>query len=309
MRILGAWIRSERLHKRMDIKDLSSKVGLTSAQISRIETLNSDITVNSIVRIAYGLNLTLIDVMAELELLAFFPRLRGTGLTDANKDIATMQDIEAFLGFYRSEPREAKDQLIDAYRIIRENKPNQQEEKLAEYHTADIIWQATQAHSQKYLPLPYPREVKEELIEEIYISGGVITIRDFAAYIMACRLSSGQSLTKLAKQIDISHHAVGRLERGELERISFTEIIALDKVLELDGRLIAICWVAGEFQAGITRIRALEISDATLTSVWNPEELAFADTLITITRWNSVLSVNPGWFEKLRKDNLSYYYS
>lgn len=304
---LGTWIRSVRLEKGLEIKDLSYESGLTSAQISRIETLNSDVTVNSIVRIAYGLNIELKDVLAELEIRAFFPRLLDTGQQDKSSDIVTIQDVEAFLRFYRSEPRRAKDELISAYHVIRENNQDQQEAKISEFDTADIIWEATQALSKKYLPIPYPKGMKEETIEEIYRTGGVITIRDLAAYVMACRRSSGQSLRKLAEYTDVSYNAIARLERGELERISFTEIISLDKALKLDGRLIAICWAAGEFQTGIIRKKHLTNQNTLSSSGWDPEELAFADTFTTIARWNNAMKLNKTWFSEIQK-LLSFYY-
>lgn len=308
MNKLGTWIRSVRLEKGLEIKDLSYESGLTSAQISRIETLNSDVTVNSIVRIAYGLNIDLKDVLAELEIRAFFSSLLDTEHQDKSSDIVTVQDVEAFLKFYSSEPRQAKDVLITAYHLIREKNQEQQKEILSEFDTADIIWEATQALSKKYLPIPYPKGPREEIIEEIYRKRGVITIRDLAAYVMACRRSSGQSLRELAEYTDVSYNAIARLERGELERISFTEIISLDKALNLDGRMIAICWAAGEFNTGISRIKAMADQNPLPSYGWDPEELAFVDTFVTITRWNSVLSVNNSWLETLREENLSYFY-
>ncbi|NMC34879.1 MAG: XRE family transcriptional regulator [Veillonellaceae bacterium] len=303
---LGTWIRSVRLEKGLEIKDLSYESGLTSAQISRIETLNSDVTVNSIVRIAYGLNIEIKDVLAELEIRAFFPCLLNTGQQGKTSDIVTIQDVEAFLRFYRSEPRQAKDELINAYHVIRENNRDQQEEKLSEFDTADIVWEATQALSKKYLPIPYPKGMKEETIEEIYRAGGVITIRDLAAYVMACRRSSGLSLRKMAEFTEVSYNAIARLERGELERISFTEITALEKALKLDGTLIAICWAAGEFQTGISRVKVLTDQSPLPVSGWDVEELAFADTLITIVRWNTQLSINRDWIIELKRI-LSFY--
>jgi len=309
MKNLGSWIRTERINKVLDITDLSLQIGLTGSQISRIETSVSDITLSSIIRIAYGLNFSLQDVLAELEILAFFPRLIDNGAADRSSEIVTIQDVEAFLEYYHDEPGQAKDTLIGAYHLIRESKPNWQEEKLSERDTAEIIWEATQAHSNKFLPIPYPKGVEEEAIEDIYKKGGVITIRDLAGYILACRRSSGQSLRKLAESTDVSFNSIARLERGEIERISFTEIISIDRALNLDGRMIAVSWAAGEFNIGVSRIKAMADQTPLPSSGWAPQELAFADTLITITRWNSVLSVNPGWFEKLRKENLSYYYS
>lgn len=170
----------------------------------------------------------------------------------------------------------------------------------------DIIWEATQALSKKYLPIPYPKGMSEETIEEVYKAGGVITIRDLAAYVMACRRSSGQSLRKLAEYTDVSYNAIARLERGELERISFTELIALDKALKLDGTLIAICWVAGEFQMGISRVKVLADQNPLPSFGWDSEELAFADTFITITRWNNALELSRDWFSEIRRI-LSFY--
>lgn len=297
---IGPWLRSVRINKGLEIKALSLESGLNSSQISRIETSYSDVTVNSIVRIVYGLNMTLNDLLAELEISAFFPRIRGVGLPNKKESVITIQDIETFFMFYHEEPRAAKDLLINAYHEIRKCNQPDQGDKLSEFDTGNIIFEATQAHSKKYLPIPYPKDIKASLIEDLYKDGGVITIRDLAAYVTACRKDSAKSLRQLAQFTDVSYNAIARLERGDLERISFTVLISLDKALDLDGRLIAISWEAGEFHTGVSRIKAFVGENPSPNYGWDGDELAFADTLITITRWNMMLKINKDWTDYLR---------
>lgn len=305
MKNIGSWLRTVRLDKGLEIKDLAKKIGITGSQISRIETSKSDVTINSIVRIANGLNIELKDLLAALEIDATFPQFHGAKQRNKNSDIVTIQDVEGFLRLYRNQPRRAKDELIDAYHVVRKKNLNGLEGNLSEFDTAEIIRQATQALSNKFLPIPYPKKIDEEIIESIYISGGVITMRDLAAYVMASRRTIGQSLRKVAVKTEVSYNAIARLERGELERYLFAEIISLDQALFLDGKLTAISWAASEFQSGIARVKAMDNPISSLYK-WDPEEFAFADTLITITRWNQVMKINQDWFPALRETLSNY---
>ncbi len=310
MNLLGTWIRTTRLEYGWDQAELARQSGMTIAQVSRIETSNSDITVGSMVRLAYGLDVSILDILSALQNLSTFPRFFNS-LPPRQADIVLKaQDLEAFYKFYCERPDPAKQLLISGYQTILEALIAPPAEKPSEFQTAELIHEATQALSDKYVPIPYPKEILTTQIDELYTSGGLIGNRDLGAYIRGCRKSYGISLRKLAEQMDFSFVSIARLEKAEIGRISFSEIVKMDSAMQLDGRLIAICWAAGEFQAGVVWNRLAEMKNAGEKQPpmgWRPQHLAFADTLLTISRWYlTLLPRQYAWFDQL-KQYLSFY--
>lgn len=310
MNQLGIWIRTTRLDQGWDQAELARESGMTIAQISRIETSNSDITVGSMVHLAYGLDVNILDILSALQNLSTFPRFFNSRPPKQNDIVLKAEDLEAFFKFYYERPDQAKELLISGYQTIQEARIEPPAEKPSEFKTAELIHEATQALSDKYLPIPYPKEILTTQIDELYISGGVISNRDLGAYIRGCRKSFGISLRKLAKQMDFSFVSIARLEKAEIGRISFSEIVKMDSAMQLDGRLIAICWAAGEFQAGIIRNHLAELKNAGEKKPpmgWTPQQLAFADTLLSISRWYlTLLPRQYEWFDQL-KQHLSFF--
>ena len=65
MEKLSNWLRDQRIQSQLDVRELSSKSFVTTAQISRIENNLSGITINTLVGLGYGLDFGLNEVLSE----------------------------------------------------------------------------------------------------------------------------------------------------------------------------------------------------------------------------------------------------
>jgi transcriptional regulator with XRE-family HTH domain len=294
----ATWLRSERLQRDLDIRDLASLSNLSTAQISRIETGKSVVSLNSMIRLTYGLGMDLREVASKLELKVHIPRKKGLELGDGWT--VTAQDARALWNYFREDPGRVKDTFIEAYDGVRKTNPDRVEELGPEERTAEIVWRATDASPIELFPLPYPQGLDESHIQRIFLSGGLITLRDLGVYVRCCRQKKGISLRDTASRMSISHQALFRFENGDIDRISFLQVLELGKELEQEGDLLGLAWRAGEYQTGILFSRlagTLNPADG-----WDDRVKAYMDTFIAVARWYMVFM--PGeskWMDDLHR--------
>ena len=279
------WLRSERLQRDLDIRDLAEISGLSTAQISRIETGKSAVSLNSMIRLTYGLGMDLREVASKLELKVHIPRKMGTELGEGWT--VTAQDAQAFWNLFRENPNLIKDTLIEIYDVVRRANPDRVKEINTGERTAEIIWRATEASPTEYVPLPYPGGLTSNHVQQIFADGGLITLRDVGAYVRNYRQKKGMSLRNTSAQLSISHQALFRFENGDIDRISFLQVLELEKELDRRGDLLVLAWRAGEYQTGILFNRLANLSEP--VGNWESRQKAYIDVFITIARWYLVL--------------------
>lgn len=299
----ASWLRTERLQQDLDIRDLAALSQLSTAQISRIETGKSVVSLNSMIRMAYGLGMDLREIASRLELKVCIPKEKGMALGEVWT--ITAQDTWAFWNYFREDPGQAKDTLIAAYDEVRKINPDRVEELPSEHRTADVIWRATEAHPSELVPLPYPLGLNENHINQVFLAGGLITLRDLGVYVRCCRQKKGISLRDTASRLSISHQALFRFETGDIDRISFLQVLELGKELAQEGNLLGLAWRAGEYQTGIHFNRVAGTHAP--ADNWDGRVKAYMDTLITIARWYMVLL--PGqskWLDDLHRYLIFY---
>ena len=66
MERLAAYLRQERKLRGYDVRTLVGKSGVTNAQISRIENGKSQISMEALVRLSFGLGVEFTDVLMDL---------------------------------------------------------------------------------------------------------------------------------------------------------------------------------------------------------------------------------------------------
>jgi transcriptional regulator with XRE-family HTH domain len=98
----ASWLRSERLQRNLDIRDLASLSNLSTAQISRIETGKSVVSLKSMIRLTYGLGMDLREVTSKLELKVHVPRKKGLELGKGWTVIA--RGTWALWNYFREDP-------------------------------------------------------------------------------------------------------------------------------------------------------------------------------------------------------------
>ncbi len=302
---LAQWIKNKRLKNQLDIRALSSESFVTTAQISRIENNQSSITINALVGLGYGLDFDLMDVMRELKISPYFPKLRNqkTKISSA-KPIPKISDAYAIWRYFRDQPQRAKALMYEGYSQAQALKGVERVDEIQKSY--DAVWESIQAHSDAFTPLPYPVDLKLDHYIEIYSAGGVITNIDLGMSLIDLRVSNGLSQRELAEKTEISHSVISRLEHGLIDRVLLDYIVTLDKVLHADGELIAFAWEAGEYQTGISLLRYLndikQQSQKLGYTKWDLASKAWADTLIAICRWHYVNSSDSTWWSKVKRE-------
>jgi transcriptional regulator with XRE-family HTH domain len=293
-----SWLRSERLRRDLDIRDLAALSHLSTAQISRIETGKSILSLNSMIRLTSGLGVDLKELASRFKLKAIIPRKNGmdwgSGLN------VTAKDAWALWNYYREEPKKVKDIFIAAYDKIRQHEPNVLVE-LPRAPTKKIVRKAINPPLKNTIPLFYPEKWSDEYILPVFRAGGLVTLRDLGTFVRDCRQKKGVSLRDTTSGLSISHQTLFRFEQGQIDRVSFAEVLELESVLEQEGILLGLAWRAGEFQTGIL-FRQLSRMHGT-AEVWNDRVWIFSRVFITIVCWYMVmLPEETEWINQLRED-------
>ena len=304
---LGSWLKELRLDKGLDIRTLVQESNFAAAQISRIENEKSGVTLGALVHFAYGLDITLKDILEVLQLPLFLPRHKKSRKT-GDLPIPLMQDAYAIWLWFQDEPQKVKERLIAGYTDIQKTVTGPGGD-VNPQTLADLVWESVQALDDKFFPLQYPRDLASDHLMEIYLRGGAVTMKDVAALVQSRRRQQKLSLRDLAKKVNVSYVAISRFENNQVERVFFSQIIELDQAMNLDGGLVALAWDAAEYESGISINRMINESadEKTIPTGWDPVEKAFADTLITICRWHYVHGKEQAWWQDMKRD-LHFYY-
>ena len=303
MEKLSNWLRDQRIQSQLDVRELSSKSFVTTAQISRIENNLSGITVNTLVRLGYGLDFGLDEVLSELKIYPHFPRLKNNWMREeSDLPIPRIDDAYAIWLFFRDEAQRAKGLMYDGYLQVQSHLGEKDDDTMQK--SMDAVWEVLQAHSNKFFPLPYPAGMTEDHSLAIYARDGVFTNRDLGVRLKATRAEKSLSLRELADKTKISYSVLSRLEHGIIERVYFEYILKLDQALEMDGELIALAWAAGEYESGFSLLNYVNEKKMELQKYdyqdWEPVSKAWADTLITICRWHHVLELPSTWWMNIQ---------
>ena len=303
MEKLSNWLRDQRIQSQLDVRELSSKSFVTTAQISRIENNLSGITINTLVGLGYGLDFGLNEVLSELNIYCHFPRLKNDRVDDeSDLPIPRIDDAYAVWLFFREEAQRAKGLMYDGYLQVRNHLGEKDDDTMQK--SMDAVWEALQAHSNKFFPLPYPAGMTEDHSLAIYARDGVVTNRDLGVRLKATRVEKSLSLRELADKTKISYSVLSRLEHGIIERVYFEYILKLDQALAMDGELIALAWAAGKYESGFSLLNYVNEKKMEMQKYdyqdWEPVSKAWADTLITICRWHHVLELPSTWWTNIQ---------
>ena len=82
----------------------------------------------------------------------------------------------------------------------------------------------------------------------------LVSYEELGLFLARCRTKKGLSLRKLSGLIGLNYKTIFRLEHNLNSRISFTDIVSIDKALEKNGELISLAWRAGECHLGCNKL-------------------------------------------------------
>jgi transcriptional regulator with XRE-family HTH domain len=292
------WLKKQRISQGLEQIELAERSGMTSSSIGRIENGRANPTLFAVLRICYGLGFTQIDFMNAIGLKVILPEAQGKRAFD--QSVLSIGDIEAFLNFFRRNPLEAKQFLYKVFGWIRFT-AGVTPLNLMEQEASEIIGNALTPANHDLTMLPYPQDLDKGSIWEIYISGGVLTLKDVGFYIQRIRQNRALSLRELAKEAKTTHTILWRLEMGAIERIDIADLIAIDQAIGVGSDIFTLCWEAGEFHTGILRNKMSDERRNLPPLGWTSEEFNLATTLSIIERWYYHYQFgNIEWLKELR---------
>jgi len=325
---LNDWIRDQRIKKNFTVTQLADAAGISHAQVSRIENNKSEISLITLVRLFYALDIPFLSMFdnEELELGRF-----GYGISKPNiyhKKYTGRPDSFEYpcINFNDIE-------LLDTQGIISSGKISEitlslLQQFFQKFNMTDIsekqlnaitnivyrcLGSKDELASRPLLLLPfpmpkstdfrYPREFSSDNIRKIYLSGGCLISLDVGIYARRARLSDGLSLRRLARLTDISHQGIKFFETRTAEKLILNDLVRLDQSLNLGGDLVAFAWRATEIYTGT--FLAKSNSDKKLHS-FSSDEILEIEKLIVVSRfYQHFLPDDVSWLEWLRKISLS----
>ena len=302
MKKLTNWLKNKRIKSKLDIRELSLQSFVATSQISRIENNLSNITVNSLVGLGYGLDFGLNEVLSELKISTYFPRIKNK--KQPGVLIPKIEDAYSIWLLFRDEAQKAKGLMYDGYYQVQNIIGDENASKMT--HAFDEVWKALQADSIISVPLPYPADLERSHFDGIYAYDGTITNRDMGIRMAQKRLEMGLSQRELAKKTEISHSVLSRFESGSIERVHFEYVVQVDQALKMDGELLALAWGAGEYESGISLLKYTNEKNIMQQKLhyteWEKTAKAWADVFITICRWHYVKGISPLWWGNVQRE-------
>jgi transcriptional regulator with XRE-family HTH domain len=306
MEKLTTWLKNKRIKSKLDVRELSLQSFVATSQISRIENNLSDITVSTLVGLGYGLDFGLNDVLNELKISPYFPKLKNKKQSSAL--IPKIDDAYSIWLLFRDEAQKAKRLMYDGYHQIQNTMEEENTSKAPQ--SFDVVWEALQADSDVFAPLSYPTGLDISHFAEIYSRGGAITNNDLGICLAQKRLELGLSQRELAKKTEISHSVISRLESGSIERVHFEYAIRIDKALKMDGELLALAWESGEYESGISLLKYINEKSVVQKKLhyteWEQTAKAWADAFIAICRWHYVKDISQDWWLGIQREIAFY---
>jgi transcriptional regulator with XRE-family HTH domain len=313
---LQNWVREIRIDQGFDQKTLAYYSGLNESQISRIESGISGLTLSALVKICYGLNISLQEVLQELEIIGHLPMLHKRDSWVYCYKITSV-DLKSFWEFYWKDAQKAKGWLYASYHGIRETLA-EDKSSVDYFDSANLVGQAIHGLSNRYQALPYPKRIQINDIDQIYIDNGIITIKDFSAYARRLREKCGFSQRELSRRIKLAHTAIQRLEKGQVERLLVKDLLEFERGLDAGGMLFTLGWAASEYETGIVTNKAIAsgvIREKNYSKdekyapiTWGERQKAILDAFITIERWHQLIKPDyENWFGNVRC-TLQWYY-
>ena len=254
------WIKDVRKSKGLSLTELGNRAGITHSQLSRIENGVSALTLFSLIRMLHGMNYSFTSLFSEKIIDSKFP-LPSIYLEEKTESyqypVIKFSDIDSFVHFilYRKNARIIIAKWIKHYL---KNYTSWADETIAvlmdEAITLLTFPSVDNREGSLYENLCYPIDIGVDKLRKIYLSGGVLLMRDIGAYIRNQRIASNLSLRALSSRIVFSHPGLIKLESNIGDRVIFSDILKLDRALGVDGELVALAWRAGELYLGVHRI-------------------------------------------------------
>jgi transcriptional regulator with XRE-family HTH domain len=300
---IGVWLKNVRQYRGVTLPQLAYLTGLSHAQLSRIETGSSAVTLFTLVRIFHAFSYTFTAIYDDLGLGRLIPPVWKDGKVAADIDkypALTIADIENFVALHEKKPAFSSQLLLHLVDI----KPVDAFYKRSDSISCD---QTLIELFHRYVNWDYDEYPPVTLnnYRQIYLSGGCMMLKDLGGYIKECRLVQGLSLRQLAKDTNISHPGLIKFEQGVSNRVKLVDLIELDRALSLDGELLAVAWRVAELYTGVQSIKSGLQRGSEPPTAWTDEQMRWIERLLLVSRlYQHYLPEHREWLDVFRKQVL-----
>ena len=288
----GAWVRSIREQREMDVRAFAHLVGVDASTISRIEQARSQVTLSTAVRVCEGVGMTPSDLLWALQ--GKQPKwTEGCHVTRESEAI-TIDVLEAWLSSLRRYWQEECTWLTSLLNRIAAHSDNG---SLTPGETSllivpEDIEKLLQDSRLYQFKVHYPEDMKADAIWNIYTHGGALSLVDIGAYIRQARRTRRLTLSGLEESGKLSASVLSRLEAGALERVKLIDVLTLDEQLGQEGKIVAMYWRACSLMDTVARVHqqheqaGMEMP-ASMDRI--EQDLKVIELFLTICRWLSCL--------------------
>ena len=226
---LAFFLRERRKSLGYDIRTLAKKSGVTNTQISRIETGLAMVTMETLVKLSYGLGINLFDIISALpkpieepnntsqttsfdKLTDFQDRLGNfINPNSIDKPIPLVDDILDIASIFKNDPEIVENILIKGFQ---ESHDKQKPPLFDLQPVLDQIIKIIHGEVKKFSLMQYP-ESSAPLGMENADGVGVLTMQDFVVSIRLARKNTGLSFDEIDKKVKVDEN-VEKIQRSHL---------------------------------------------------------------------------------------------
>lgn len=293
---IAPWLRALRLEHNWNLDALATRAGVDTATVSRIESGQSQPTLETVIRLTTALGCEPGVVQGDL-LGQPAGRRAEPDLTSPSRAACpylTLADVDAFVAWLRRDRWAAK-QLLANLAYEAETRARNQGPSAVSLIPPDLDRLAYASPLFRF-EVQYPRNLAAGEILEVGRAGGVLTPADIGQYLRAAREEKGLTLSGLGRQTGISASTLSRFEMGVTDRAKLDDVLRLDKTLRASGAILELFWRSAEFVARAGNEGRLA------EEAWADHERALANVLVVTARWlQATGATKPTWLKSLRR--------
>lgn len=295
--LVAAWLKKKRIEAGLDLQELASLAGSSTAQISRLETGSMRLTLNFLIVLVWALKIDLDEFAAEFDLPRIvLPEQSQPDETISLKldDLTASPEIIPYTVTVLEFTKAYENAIPDAIALLEEKLAASIEKDGAKSLSPENLRHRLQAAILDGELLPNPPGLTLEMLEHWFQEGGALTLADAGTYLKLTRDKNKLSLEALAKLSSMTKSTINRIENAQGDRFLFQDIANLDIALQANGKVLSMYWLVVMHQMGLW----FSMKDARRQPIKKGQTSHLADTFIKVTRW-SYLYQDPNlpWIE------------
>lgn len=295
--LIVAWLKKKRIEAGLDLQELASLAGSSTAQISRLETGSMRLTLNFLIVLVWALKIDLDEFTSEFNL----PRIVLPDISQPDENTAL--ELDDITTTFESIPytvtvlefsRAYENAIPDAVALLEEKLISAIKNDGAKTLSPENLRHRLQTAILDGDLLPNPQGLTLEMLEHWFEEGGALTLADAGTYLKLIREQKKHSLEALAKPSSMTKSTINRIENALGDRFLFQDIVNLDVALQANGKVLSMYWVVVMHQMGLW----FSMKDTQRQPIKKGQTSHLVDTFIKVTRWSYLYDdPNLPWIE------------